>query len=86
MSKTSWKFCSKIWAISSFERLYISTNSSKTNFKYIGSFGRPLRGVGVKYGLSVSNRIEVRGISFKTSLNLEFLKVKTPPIPSLYPN
>ena len=62
------------------------TNSSITNFKYIGSLGSPRSGAGVKYGLSVSSKIDVRGISFKTSLNLEFLKVNTPPMPNLYPS
>ena len=53
---------------------------------FLDSFLLPLNGSGVRYGLSVSRTIEDNGIFLTTLDSLLFLKVRTPPIPSLYPN
>ena len=46
------------------------------------SFRVPRRGVGARYGASVSRSIRSSGISFTVSGSLEFLNVTTPPMPT----
>ena len=64
---------------SSMEIFFISHNLLAIIDKYWGSFLFPLKGVGAKYGASVSIRIFSIGTFLITESRPEFLNVKIPP-------